>query len=249
MKVAGALTCLSVLAILAACSSPGALPPPASETALAAASSAPTETTVASVEPTVTATATIASPEPTPTATPSPSLTPTSTPTATPTLDYARFVDSWKTYRNEKYGFTFEYPAIYDEPPFARSCAVREDPNGVYVGERTDVLFLDPQGLDLEQYVANWARDCQCTEEGIEKGECDCWIEAQSDTVVDGLPAITVDYRFGGLNRFGTFTMVEHGGHIFAFELTAGAFCDVDEIRLRELDVYDRLIRTFHFLN
>lgn len=49
-----------------------------------------------------------------------PTATPTMVPTDTPTLDYAQYANRWSVYRNDEYGFTFEYPALYDSEPYKR---------------------------------------------------------------------------------------------------------------------------------
>lgn len=40
----------------------------------------------------------------------------------------------WKTYRNDVYGFTFEYPAIYDEVPYSDTCGIKTSDAGIHLG-------------------------------------------------------------------------------------------------------------------
>ena len=155
-------------------------------------------------------------------------LTPTITPN--PPYDPSR---PWKTYQDDTFGFVMEYPAIYDEPPYAESCGLKLSNQVVRVGRQTEVLFLVSNNLTLDEYAAKLVQD---------KG----WVpESQRSETVSGLPALTVDYRFGGTSRFGTFTLVDFQGLIFAFGFTAGDFCDIPGT-VTEAEAYSHLVQTFH---
>ncbi len=168
---------------------------------------------------------------------PSVITTSTSQPGKTPTPDptAAMIILAWKTYRNETHGFAFEYPAIYDEVPYRASCGVKEDNGGIHLGARSGLLFFDSGGLSLAEY-ANHLLDGK-----------DWQVEAPRTETVNGLEAITVEYRFGGMSRYGTFTLIKRGERIFAFEFTAGGFCDIPESELYELEAYHHMLESFRF--
>jgi hypothetical protein len=75
----------------------------------------------------------------------------------------------------------------------------------------------------------------------------DWTVVSRKDETVNGIRAVTVEYRFGGLNRYGTITLIEKDERIFAFNLTAGAFCDIPESGVREFDAFLHMIATFQF--
>ena len=150
------------------------------------------------------------------------------TPATTVTSDIA-----WKTYQNGTYGFTFEYPAIYDEPAYKDSCGLKESSDGVQLGHQIQIQFLDSGGLNLAEYTTNLLQS---------KG----WsADSQQNEPVNGMEAVTVQYRFGGTNRFGTLTLVKPNDHIFAFNFTAGSFCDISESQTSEPNAYSHIIETF----
>jgi hypothetical protein len=140
----------------------------------------------------------------------------------------------WKTYQNEMYGFSFEYPAIYEEMPYKDSCGLKESSDGIHVGLGSELLFLDSGGLELAEYTNN-----------LLQGK-DWSVDSRESQLIDGLEAITVQYRFGGTNRFGTFTLVKDGERIFAFSLSPSNLCGIpDSPRLSELNAYAHMLETF----
>lgn len=139
----------------------------------------------------------------------------------------------WKTYRNEVYRFKFEYPEIYDELPYRDSCGLRENSDGIQLGHQIQLLFLDSGGLNLTEYTSNLLQS---------KG----WsVDSQQNGPINGVEATTIQYRSGGTNRFGTFTLIKPDDHIFALNFTAGSFCDVPESQASEPNVYSHMIETF----
>src|SRR5215207_7214908 len=121
----------------------------------------------------------------------------------------------WKMYQNNTFGFSMEYPLIYDVAPYGDTCSLQASNEGIHLGHQIDLLFLASGGLSLEEYTSNLFK------------EKDWRVESQRYETVSGLHAITVDYRFGGTDRFGTATLVEYNGLIYAFQFTAGDFCEI----------------------
>lgn len=142
----------------------------------------------------------------------------------------------WKTYQNNTFGFSMEYPILYDVAPYGETCSLQANNERIHLGHQIDLLFLTSGGLSLEEYAENLLK---------EKG----WsMESQKYETVSGLPAITVDYRFGGTDRFGTFTLVEYHGLMYAFQFTAGDFCDIPGYQVTEPDAYAHMIDSFQIL-
>jgi hypothetical protein len=65
------------------------------------------------------------------------------------------------------------------------------------------------------------------------------------NVTINGLEAVTVEYRFGGTNRFGAFTLIKHNTRIFALNFSAGSFCDIPEAQVSEPEVYSHMLETF----
>jgi len=170
--------------------------------------------------------------------TPTPPILCQSTPPAiTPILNPSISTILWDTYQNDLYGFSFEYPAVYEEPAYIDRCGLKENETGIHLGQRIDIQFLDPGGLGLEDFASH-----------LLNGK-DWSLESQTRQSISGLEGINIQYRFGGTNRFGTISLVEHNSHIFGFNFSAGGFCDVQEnqVLVSETTVYAHLLESFLF--
>jgi len=137
----------------------------------------------------------------------------------------------WLTYKNEEYGFEFSYPPI---PPGCENCKIIESDKGFNVNT-ADLKIKDSEGLSLTEFVDNEM-------EGF-------IVENKKDDLIDGKNAITVDYRFSGMNRFGITTFLEgDGNNIFMFSFRAGVFCcDPAVDIIYELEVHQAMLSTFEF--
>ena len=139
----------------------------------------------------------------------------------------------WKTYRNDDRGFTFEYPAIYDEAPYSESCGLKESSDGVHLGHQIDLLFLNSGGVGLAEFTSDLLQS---------KG----WsVDSQTTEPLNGLEAVAIQYRFGGTNRFGSATLVKDGDLIYAFNFSAGGFCEVPDPQASEPNAYSHMLETF----
>lgn len=139
----------------------------------------------------------------------------------------------WNTYRNVTYGFTFEYPAIYDDAAYKDSCGVKEIGDGIHLGHQIDLLFLNSGGLGLADFTNAFLQS---------KG----WsVDSQNNNPINGFEAVSAQYRFGGTNRFGTLTLVKQNDQIFAFNFSAGGFCEVPADQPTEPAAYSHMIETF----
>ena len=153
-----------------------------------------------------------------------------------PATSEARPDALWKTYRNEALGFTFEYPAIYDEAPYNETCGLKERNDGVHLGHQIDLSVLNSGGPGLAEFTSDLIQN---------KG----WsVDSQTTEPLNGLEAITIQYRFGGTNRFGAAALVRDGERIFAFNFLAGGFCDVPDPQASEPNAYSRMLETFRLI-
>lgn len=157
------------------------------------------------------------------------------TPPATPTLPYDPS-RPWKTYQDHTFGFTMEYPAIYDEPPYGETCGLKASNEGIHLGRQLELRFLYSGGLSLEEYTSN-----------LLAGK-DWRVEVRQYETVSSLPAITMQYRFGGTDRFGMITLVEYNGLIYAFGFTEGDFCEIPGNQLSEDVAFYRMTSSFRIL-
>jgi hypothetical protein len=141
----------------------------------------------------------------------------------------------WLTYHNAVYGFSFEYPAIYESTAFQASCGLKENADSLQIGHQIMLQTLDSGGLSLADFANQFL---------AAKG----WsMDTQANTTVNGAEAIAFQYRFGGTNRFGSLTFISHAGKIVVLNFTAGGFCEVPQAEFSEPSAYTHLVQTFRF--
>ncbi len=170
--------------------------------------------------------------------TPTPPILCQSTPPAiTPFPNSFTSTILWDTYQNDLYGFSFEFPAVYEEPAYKDLCGLKENETGIHLGQRIDIQFLDPGGLGLEDFASQ-----------LLQGK-DWRVDSHTVQLISGLEGINIQYRFGGTNRFGTISLVEHNSRIFGFNFSAGNSCDIQvkQVQVSEGIVYAQLLESFLF--
>jgi len=145
-------------------------------------------------------------------------------------------------YHSDTYGFSFAYPSAYDEPQY-QTCSPRviEKPDGAefYIGHQSFLNVQRMGNLDIQSYVDNLVAQKQA--------EVAWALESQNIRMAGGEEAVEVNYRFGGTNRFGTATFLNHKGLLLTFNFYAGAFCDVPELNLTERQAYAQWIDSLQF--
>jgi hypothetical protein len=141
----------------------------------------------------------------------------------------------WRTYQSALYGFTFEYPAVYEDAAYKDTCGLKETAEGIQIGQRIEVRYLDSGGLSLAEFADNFV-----------KGQG--WnVDSQSSASINGSDAISVQYRFGGTNRFGSITFISNNGRIYAVNFSAGSFCEMPDAQASEPNAYSRIVESFRF--
>ena len=133
---------------------------------------------------------------------------------------------NWRSYRSDQLGFEFTYPP---------ACEVNQQDDGLSVGARIDLVVVYDNGVALGDYVD------QLVEDKTRSGD---WrLESKQAVVAGENNAIRVEYRFGGVGRYGTALFLQRGGRIYIWGFTAGAsICD-------EPDVFGDVVSSFRFAN
>lgn len=162
--------------------------------------------------------------------------------TATPAgLD--AFRDQWKSYSNPTYGFSFDYPAVYESPNFG-FCKVRDQkalPQGALyaldLGSRIQITLVKTDQA-LPAVVDAFRQDPL---------HQDFQFDAPKDRTVGGAPAVVLPYRSGGTNRYAETALFVKDNILYRIDVGTPSACDVPEINLKELDAYSRVLDSFKF--
>src|SRR5262249_37214727 len=102
----------------------------------------------------------------------------------------------WATYQAADYGFALRYPRRWGGEGFEQ-CGVQRVNGEMRVGSRIELVIVPSGGVDLSESVRGFL------------AQRDWRIESVDSGVIGGREALMVNYRFGGLDRFGTATLVE----------------------------------------
>ncbi|MBN2002658.1 MAG: hypothetical protein JXA21_04815 [Anaerolineae bacterium] len=199
--------------------------------------SEPIPTTGVSPTPTPDSVSLTPTPEPIPTATPiMPPPTQTMLPTPPPATPNLSTSTTWTTYHNNTHGFTFEYPAAYDETPHKDACGIKENDDGIHLGYRIDVQLMELNGLNLIDYATALLQSKGWT------------LESMRSVTINDLKAVTFVYRFGGTNRYGTITLIEDDMRVFSLNFSDGSFCNIPEAQVSEPAAYAHILETFRLI-
>jgi hypothetical protein len=179
------------------------------------------------------------------TRTPRPTPSPSRTPRPTATLDATKYFNVWSTYTNSDFGFSFEYPALYDDPILfhCRPTINQGNPNTIYLGVHVEITVLEnADQVGLSWYVAQLFGE-----------RADWQLQQQTDTTVAGRPAIHVVYQYGASYRVSEIHFVAHQERVYAIQLGWGiGSCDNilydDDIPHDDWPLYAHVLETFQFL-
>jgi len=154
-----------------------------------------------------------------------------------PPTEPTSFEVSWSTFHDDQLGISFEYPSVYDTSQY-ESCSVKVTPlpDGaeISIGHQSFLLIQPSNGVALREYMDTLIAQKQWKS------------EFEESRIVGGEDAIYFEYRFGG-SRFGTATVTVHDNMIYAFNFSAGNFCDAPEANLGEGYAYQHWQESFMF--
>ena len=173
-------------------------------------------------------------------------ITPTTLPSPTPISTQAGGTSSrqWATLENYTNGTSFEYPAVYDQPPLNSIC--QPQPISQWATVFAEVIHLDifdADTRDLAAYVAQYIKYLIVTEADFE-------LLSKSDGKQNGLEKIVIEYSSVRPEQHTiiTFFIIDHYAH--QFQYTEGSSsCDLPELGLTVHDIYDHAVDTFKLMD
>jgi hypothetical protein len=141
----------------------------------------------------------------------------------------------WLTYRNLPFGFSFEYPAVYNIPENKTQCGLWEEAGAdgivVHWGSRSSLAAFPSHGESGEELItARMSQDATNVE--------------MTAVSADGVPGLKATFRFGGLARFGEIYAFENQGQGYVASFTAGAMCQPEGFPWLEPAVFDHALQS-----
>jgi len=170
------------------------------------------------------------------TATPGASQNTTTTPTgdaSVATLNPSS--NGWITYQNKTYGFSFEYPAIYDDPHNKAACGIKDLGSSISLGARIGLEIIQAGSLSLDDFTSQFLSAKQ-------------WVlENENSAKVGGAGALLVEYHSLKPDQYGTIAFVKHNPVILAIGFTSGDFCASFGSEADEAAVFQHVLDSFQF--
>jgi hypothetical protein len=187
----------------------------------------------------------IEQPTTTPTLTETPISIPTNTSTTFPTLE--PISGGWSTFRSSEYGFSFQYPSVYDKGFYnpldkLSMCGFQsgKDDNGgfnVWIG--LIHIIVNKESRDLDAFS-----DSYFTEKKMK------WdITNIDEASLDEISAISFDYGHGSQSTFGYETIAVHNQNSFIIDYYQPDFiiCDPLDSDYSSGWVQDQIVNTWKF--
>ncbi len=166
----------------------------------------------------------------------------TSIPTAAPTVTLDPLAvtrppssNGYITYHNLTYRFSFDYPAIYDDPNFKSACGVKDLGSSITLGARIRVDVLQAGNLSLDDFTNQYLTGKD-------------WMRGNQDIgSIAGARAINVAYQSVSTGQYGTVTFVKHDPVVLSIGYTSGPFCANLGADADESAAYQHVLDTFQF--
>ncbi len=129
-------------------------------------------------------------------------------------------------------GFSFEYPALFEQPAYQPICGLKEYDDRVVVADQ----------IAIWSEAGNGRTQAQLADELIAKGE----LREEGRRVTQPGDRLTVDYRFGGVNAFGTLTIDVFGERLYVIAFNAGTLeCEVPDQAVGRFEALAHIDKTF----
>lgn len=133
----------------------------------------------------------------------------------------------WKTYTSYNFEFEIKYPVG------TKCLSVINNGNGNFNFGRIEIVGMSTEGLGLSNFVDKYLAD------NAEKFNT---IDTKEKIKINGEDAISVEYHFGGANRYGRIVFLEKNT-VMTLGYAAGDFqCD-------EPQIFQEMLSTFKFIN
>lgn len=151
---------------------------------------------------------------------------PSPLPSATTSAD-----GKWVLYTNTALGFSFEYPALFEQPAYQTTCGLKAYDDRVVVADQIAIWSEPGDGRTQDQLA----------DELIAKGD---WKEEGRHVVPPG-DRLQVDFRFGGANAFGTMTIATFEERLYVIDFQAGTLnCEVPDQAVGRFEALARIAET-----
>lgn len=145
---------------------------------------------------------------------------------------------------DEAAGIAFEYPAVYEHPLYAWC-----DPFVSYDENETILEYTGKQSWIIPNPKSQTSDEVLVELQERAATDADFTIQSIHEDEMLGYPGYSVEYRFGGANRYGAASMAEIGNRLVLWDFNAGSWCDVAEIAFSEQEAMIRFGETFRFLD
>jgi hypothetical protein len=145
---------------------------------------------------------------------------------------------SWTTYRNDVFGFSFQYPSAYDAPEIAPRC-------GIKVEQQADrVVVRWGMRSTLEVFSSDGDTPADLLQSRLGQDVTDVEMK---DFAADGASGVRATFRFGGPNRFGEMAVLQDGQRSYVASFTAGATCEPEGLTFLEAAAFDHAVQSLSF--
>lgn len=136
-------------------------------------------------------------------------------------------------YHCTQYSFQFKYPALYERK---ETCAIRIHKNAILLGNAITITVIEFEGLTLSEQVNVFTKSFSA-----DLGD---WFDLKYVSI-DGVLGIIVEYRIGGMGRYGETLFVEWQHKICKFSFFGTHSC-IEGVN--ELDTFHRVLSTLRFV-
>ena len=163
------------------------------------------------------------------------------TPSVAPTPLDTLAID-WSTYEDDRFGYSFEYPAVYGRPPNSTCALTVVNPisrhgQEVYVGSAAAIFVKVPQH-------PSWRDDaCLLILDLSDLGQ----LTSLDEVTFAGEDALSVRFS-ADWNPEGRQVILAHEGFLYSIANIANAKCDIPGTQITGDAVYRHLLATFRFI-